>query len=136
MTQPPPDIHAKAFLQDTAPASEQVHIDTLTFERDLWENAARIFEEQIKRLDEEQKRLETELNHFYGLCVDDPGKNPPLFWKDVAAEQKTLIRELVAALKAAKECVISCDAEFPSLLGEVIVEEVAAVLAKAKGYEP
>jgi len=130
MTQPPPDIHAKAFLQDTAPASEQVHIDTLTFERDLWENAARIFEEQIKRLDEEQKRLETELNHFYGLCVDDPGKNPPLFWKDVAADQKTLIRELLNALWG-----VVTDEDELGYDKQKIAHD-ALVRAKAKGYEP
>ena len=49
--------------------------------------------------DAEIERLETELNHFYDLCVDDPGKNPPLFWKYVASEQKAIIRELVAALE-------------------------------------
>jgi len=40
---------------------------------------------------DEIERLQTELEHFYALAVDDPGKNPPTFWKDrVAALAKAL----------------------------------------------
>lgn len=94
--------------------------------------------------DAEIERLETELDHFYGLCVDDPGKNPPLFWKDVAAEQKTLIRELVAALEATRPVLSLRQRVDESNFGKgcspatPILAQIDAALtrAKAAGFEP
>lgn len=42
----------------------------------------------------EIERLRTELEHFYKLAVDDPGKNPPTFWKDRADAAEKRCSEL------------------------------------------
>lgn len=40
--------------------------------------------EQARRLAEELEEADRERKHFYALAVDDPGKNPPEAWRDVA----------------------------------------------------
>jgi hypothetical protein len=43
---------------------------------------------------DEIERLRTELQHFYARAVDDPGKNPPTFWKDRCASLESALEKI------------------------------------------
>ncbi|MBX5089398.1 hypothetical protein [Rhizobium lentis] len=56
---------------------------------------------------DEIERLEEELQHFYALAVDDPGKNPPTFWKDEAATLRDRCEKLEKALEPFADAVFN-----------------------------
>ncbi|MFP5078253.1 hypothetical protein ACLE20_13175 [Rhizobium sp. YIM 134829] len=84
-----------------ADGAEDVHI--------FWAGKCRmhVTEQDLDALTAERDRLQTELDHFYALCVDDPGRNPPEFWKDIAArlqsENDSLMNEVTSFRSSFKE---------------------------------
>lgn len=58
--------------------------DTIAVGRD----SIRAIADAFAAVEKERDEAQADAAHYYALAVDDPGKNPPLFWKDVAAELK------------------------------------------------
>ncbi len=52
--------------------------------------------DRIQVLERDNERIQTDLDHFYALAVDDPGKNPPVFYKDIVEELRAALEPFAA----------------------------------------